>query len=303
MDVNDVLIFVRVIQAGSFSRAAKLLKMPVSTVSRRVAELEEELGVPLIQRTTRSLKITDVGSAYFEHGKTIAAEIEKAEALVTNLQSIPQGLLKITAAADFGTRFLGEIVTDFLKTNPRVQADVLLTERVVDLVGEGFDLAIRMGELDDSSLMARKLGSLNMFVYASPDFLKISGEPKSCLDLAKQECIRFTGEDDQRWSLKSSKGAQMTVKVSGRITSNNMESVRTFALAGAGFALMPKYLCDEDVKAGRLKIVLKDWAQNTGPIHLVFPGQKFQLPKVRAFADHLIRYFAQHPFLGKTARN
>ena len=141
MDVNDVLVFVRVAQAGSFSKAAKLLGMPVSTVSRRVAELESQLGVPLLIRTTRSLKITDLGQAYLEHGKTIASEIEKAELLATSLKSVPQGLLKITATTDFGNQFLRKIVSDFLKANPLVRAEVVLTERVVDLIEEGFDLA------------------------------------------------------------------------------------------------------------------------------------------------------------------
>src|SRR6476659_8588175 len=140
MDVNDVLIFTRVAQAGSFSQAAKLLGMPVSTVSRRVAELESQLGVPLLLRTTRSLKITEVGKAYLEHGRAIATELEKAEAYATNLQSIPQGTLKITATTDFGNHFLGKIVHDFLKANPRVRAEIVLTERVVDLIEEGFDL-------------------------------------------------------------------------------------------------------------------------------------------------------------------
>lgn len=289
MDVNDVLIFVRVAQAGSFSKAAKRLGMPISTVSRRVAQLERELGVPLLLRTTRSLKITDVGQAYFEHGKAISSEIEKAEALATNLSSIPQGILKITAATDFGNQFLGKIVCEFLKANPRVQADIVLTERVVDLIEEGFDLAIRMGELDDSTHMARKIGSLDMQLYASPDFLKANGEPKNPAELSKFECIRFTGEDESRdWKLQNAKRV-VTVKVSGRVSSNNMVLLRDFALSGEGIVRMPHFLCAEDVKSGRLKIILKDWVHSSGPIHVVYPGQRFLLPKVRAFIDHLTR--------------
>ncbi|MEO5968414.1 MAG: LysR family transcriptional regulator [Bdellovibrionia bacterium] len=139
MDVNDILVFVRVVQTGGFGKASKLLKMPKSTVSRRVAELEKQLGVPLLHRTTRHVRITDIGAAYFEHGKIIAAEVEKAEALVSNLQSIPQGLLKITAPTEFGNQFLGHIVTQFLKIHSQVQVNLTLTERVVDLTNEGFD--------------------------------------------------------------------------------------------------------------------------------------------------------------------
>jgi DNA-binding transcriptional LysR family regulator len=296
MDVNDILIFVRVVQAGSFSKAAKLLKMPVSTVSRRVAELEAHLGVPLLIRTTRSLKITDVGSAYFEHGKTIAAELEKAEALAIDAQAVPQGTLKITAPTDFGNQFLGKIVSDFLRANKRVQADIVLTERVVDLIAEGFDLAVRIGELDDSTHLARKLGTIDMQLYASPGFLKQHGEPRSCDDLARFECIRFTGEEEpSQWRLKGPK-SEKTVQVSGRISSNNVALNRDFAVAGEGIALLPHYFCADELKTGKLKVILKDWAFVSGPIHVVYPGQRYLLPKVRAFVDHLAQSCAQVPW-------
>jgi DNA-binding transcriptional LysR family regulator len=289
MDVNDILIFVRVAQAGSFSKAAKLLKMPISTVSRRVADLETQLGIPLLIRTTRSLKITDVGKAYLEHGNAIAAEIEKAESIATNLQSIPQGTLKITATTDFGNQFLGKMVSEFLKANPRVQVDVVLTERVVDLIQEGFDLAIRIGDLDDSTLMARKLGSIDLQLYASPEYLRAHGEPKHPADLAHFQCIRFTGEEESSdWHLTSSKG-ETTVHVSGRTWSNNMSLVREFAISGEGLALMPHFLCADDLKSGRLCIILEDWVHSSGPIHVVYPGQRFVLPRVKAFVEHLVQ--------------
>ena len=290
MDINDLLIFVRVAQTGSFSKAAKALQTPVSTVSRRVAELETQLGVPLLIRTTRSLKMTDVGATYFEHGKTIAAEIEKAEALVTNLQSIPQGKLKITASTEFGNHFLGKIVCEYMKANSQVQVETVLTERVVDLIEEGFDLAIRIGELGDSSLLARKLGDFDMQMYASPGFLKNFSEPAHPRELIRYECIRFTGEDlGDHWQLRGPKSIAQTVQIRGRFSSNNMALIRDFAIAGEGIALMPHFLCAEDLKAGRLKVVLKDWVHSAGPIHAVFPGQRFLLPKVRAFVDHLVR--------------
>lgn len=291
MDVNDVLIFTRVAQSGSFSKAARRLGMPVSTVSRRVADLEADLGVPLLIRTTRSLRITDVGRAYLEHGNAIAAEIEKAEALASGLQSIPQGTLKITATTDFGNRFLCKIVHEFLKANPRVGVDLVLTERVVDLIDEGFDLAIRMGELEDSSHVAKRIGSLDLQVHASPAFLKRHGEPVSPAELSKLECIQFKSDGDEDlgvWKLKSAR-SEVKVAVSGRVSSNNVALVRDFVLSGAGLALMPHFICSEDVEAGRLKVVLKDWVQSVGPIHVVYPGQRFVLPKVRAFVDHLTR--------------
>jgi DNA-binding transcriptional LysR family regulator len=289
MDVNDILIFARVAQAGSFSKAAKNLGMPVSTVSRRVAELESQLGVPLLIRTTRSLKITDVGKTYLEHGQAIATELEKAQAFATNLQSIPQGKLKITATTDFGGHFLGQIVCEYMKANPRVQVEVVLTERVVDLIEEGFDLAIRIGELDDSTQLARKIGSMDLQLYASPLFIKRKGEPKNCQDLSNYECIIFTEQESpELWQLEGRKG-KMAVRVKGRASSNNMALIRDLAIAGEGIALMPHFLCAEEVKAGRLQIVLKDWVHVSGPIHVVYPGQRFMLPKVRAFIEHLMK--------------
>jgi DNA-binding transcriptional LysR family regulator len=289
VDVNDVLVFAKVAQAGSFSKAAVLLGMPVSTVSRRVAELESELGVPLLLRTTRSLKITEVGKAYLEHGRAIASELEKAEALANGLQSIPQGMLRITAAPDFGNQFLGKIVCEFLRANPRVDVDVVLTERVVDLIDEGFDLAIRIGELDDSTLMARKIGSLDLHLYASPEFLRKKGAPKTAAELSKFECIRFTSaETPDEWRLKGPRGSA-SVRVSGRVSSNNMELVREFAVSGSGIALMPHFYCAEDVEAERLRVVLPDWVELAGAIHVVYPGHRLLLPKVRVFVDHLVR--------------
>lgn len=289
MDVNDVLIFVRVAQAGSFSQAAKQLKMPVSTVSRRIAVLEEQLGVPLLIRTTRSLKITEVGRTYLEHGRTIAAEIEKAEALATNLQSIPQGTLRITATPDFGNQFLGPILCDFLEAHPRVNVDVVLTERVVDLIAEGFDLAIRIGELEDSSLMSRKIGDLAMQLVASPTYLKRRGEPRKPADLQQAECILFTGDDEEGRFVLRGPGGVKPVRVPARLKSNNVQLVRDLALDGRGIAQLPVFLIAEDLDRGRLKPVLRECTYLTGPIHVVYPGQRFLLPKVRAFVDHLLR--------------
>lgn len=289
MDVNDILIFVRVAQAGSFSQGARLLKMPVSTVSRRVAELEEQLGVPLLIRTTRSLTITEVGKMYLEHGQAIAAELEKVETVATSLQSIPQGQLKITTTTDFGNQFLGPMLHDFLKVNPRVNVDVVLTERTVDLIAEGFDLAIRMGELKTSSLIARKLGNMFMQLYASPEYIKKNGEPKTCAELSKHQCIVFSAINDANlWRLKGPKG-ETKIQIGGRVSANNMMLVRDFALFGEGIAMMPHFMCTEEVKRGKLKVVLKDYVNSPGSIHAVYPGQRYLLPKVRVFVDHLVK--------------
>lgn len=290
MEINDLLIFVRVIQAGSFSKASKLLGLPKSTVSRRVATLEADLGVPLLHRTTRSLKITDIGAAYYEHGIKITEEIEKASARLANVKTAPSGKLRITAPVEFGNQFLGRITQKFLRKNSKVEVELLLTEKVVDLISEGFDLAVRIGELEDSSLMARKLGTMYMQIYASPEYLKNHDEPKSYTDLARHQCILFTGEDNPSvWQLQGPGGVSKRVRVMGRVSANNMFSIREFAVNGEGVALLPSFFCLDEVKRGRLKPLLKEWVFVSGPIHAVFPGQKFVLPKVRIYIEHLLR--------------
>lgn len=291
MDVKGLLVFVRVVQAGSFSKASRFLSMPKSTVSRKVDDLEEELGVPLLHRTTRSLRITDVGAVCYEHGLRIAAELDQADSLLTHRQAQPQGTLRVTAPTELGNQFLGKMTRDFLRANPKVSLDLVLTERVVDIIGEGFDVAIRMGDLEDSSLVARKIGSGIMRLYASPSYLKASGEPRAVAELEKHSCVIFTEEElSSKWILHGPKG-KTTVKISGRISSNNMALIRDLTVLGEGVALMPHFFCTEEVRRGRLQPILKDYYFTSGPIHAVYPGSKFLQPKVRAFVDHLIGAF------------
>lgn len=290
MNVDDLLVFVRVVQLGSFSQASRQLGMPKSTVSRKVADLEIELGVPLLHRTTRSLRITDAGQSYLQHGLRIAHEVEQAQALIHSFQTEPQGLLRVTAPTDFGNHFLGGIIRDYLKNYPKISVDLVLTERVVDLISEGFDLAIRLGELDDSSLLSRKLGSLDMELWASPSYLQRYGEPKNCAELAQHSCLIFTGEDlDAQWNLQNGQNINHSVQVKGRIQSNNIILIQEFAVQGQGIALLPSFMCLEDAKKNKLKPILNGWFSNMGVAHAVYPGQKLLLPKVRTFIDHLLK--------------
>ncbi len=297
MDINDLLVFARVVQAGSFSGASRSLNMPKSTVSRCVANLEDDLGVTLLYRTTRNLRVTEVGAAYYQQGLRIAAEAAKAESLFMNLQSEPQGILKVTAPTEFGNQFLGRVLRDFTRAYKKVSVDLVLTERIVDLIAEGFDVGIRIGALEDSSLIARKLGNADMRLYASPRYLKKRGKPKTCAELRKHRCIVFTGEEvHPKWRLQGPKGS-VTLAVSGRIASNNMALVRELAVYGEGIALLPYFFCAEDVKKGRLVPALEEWASVAGPIHAVFPAQRSLLPKTRAFVEHLARALGKSKLL------
>ena len=282
MDLNEIAVYIKVVEAQSFSRAARELGMPNSTVSSRVSGLEKRLGVTLIQRTTRRLHITEIGQAYFKHCLQGLKEIEKAESEILATQSEPQGLLRITAPVELGGTILPQMISEYLQKYPKVNVEVILTDRRVDLLAEGIDLAIRAGELKDSSLIAKKLGSAYFAPYAAPQYLKNHGTPRQPKDLMNHQCLQFTPLGVSEWKLKSQKSS-VKIKVSGRILLNDLSLVRLLTINANGIALLPSFLCLEDVAAGRLNRILPEWSSTPGPIHFVYPAQKFVMPKLSAF--------------------
>ncbi|HZI08323.1 MAG TPA: LysR substrate-binding domain-containing protein [Archangium sp.] len=285
MDLNELLVFAKVVQAGSFTVAARGLRMPKSTVSRKVSELEERIGAQLLQRTTRKLRLTDVGQAYYEHCARIVAEAEQAELAVTRMQAAPHGLLRVTAPLTFN--FLGPIVAEFLKCYPEVQLELVCTDRSVDLVEEGFDVAVRAGRLADSSLIARKLGDIARVVVAAPNYLEQRGVPKSPKDLERHDCLVFgAGMEGNVWTLHSgSRSVQVSVRA--RLVVNEPDMLRAVALGGAGVTILPTLLNAADLTAGRLRRILPDWSSSGAPVHAVYPGSRHHSPKVMAFVDFL----------------
>lgn len=285
MDLNELLVFAKVVQAGSFTVAARGLRMPKSTVSRKVSELEERVGAQLLQRTTRKLNLTEVGRAYYEHCARIVAEAEQAELAVTRMQSAPHGLLRVTAPLTFS--FLGPIVAEFLKRYPEVQLEMVCTDRSVDLVEEGFDLAVRAGRLADSSLIARRLGNLERIVIAAPSYLKERGTPRSPKDLEKHDCLLFgAGQAGNVWTLHSG-NKSVEVSVRARLVVNEPDMLGAVTLAGAGVALLPILHYAADITAGRLQRLLPDWTSSGAPVHAVYPSTRHHSPKVMAFVDFL----------------
>ncbi|MET0404948.1 MAG: LysR family transcriptional regulator [Cystobacter sp.] len=283
MDLNELLVFARVIQAGSFTAAARGLRMPKSTVSRKVSELEERVGAQLLQRTTRQLRLTEVGSVFYEHCARIVAEAEQAEQAVTRMQAAPHGLLRVTLPLSFGV--FGPIIAEFLRRHPEVQVELLCTDRMVDLVGEGFDLAVRAGKLVDSSLMARRLGSIERIVVASPEYLQRRGTPKTPRDLEKHDCLLFgTSQNAGTWAL-SSGNKTVEVPVTTRLSVNEPDMLRAMALASTGIALMPNIACVDDVGSGRLRRVLPDWTSAESAVHAIYPSSRHHAPKVMAFVE------------------
>lgn len=284
-DLNALQVFAKVVQGSSFTSAARALGMPKSTVSQRVAELEARLGVRMLQRTTRRLGLTDAGRIYYDRCAEILAAIEHADRAVTSMQESPRGLLRMTVPAS--TQFLGPVFSDFLARNTGIQLDVSFTDRVVDLVEESFDLAIRVGALSDSTLVARNLGAVQFVLVASPRYLKKRGRPRSPAELAKHDCLVLSvGAQSRVWRLTQGDDAQEVV-LSPKLSANDLDVVQTSALDGIGVARLPAFRCIEDLRAKHLERVLLTWSLPPQPVHAVYPSGRHLSPKVKAMIEHL----------------
>ncbi|HEV3192865.1 MAG TPA: LysR family transcriptional regulator [Polyangiaceae bacterium] len=285
MDLNEILVFTRVVQAGSFIAASKALGIPKSTVSRRVAELEERLDTRLLQRTSRKLSLTDAGRIFYDHGARIASDVDTAERAVTSLKETPSGLLRITAGPS--ARYLSPIVREYLKRYPEVRVELFTTTRNVDLVEERFDVGIRAGRLPDSTLIAKSLGHVAWFFAATPGYFKRRGRPRSPDDLARHDVLHF-GSGSDRVTIHLQRGEEHAdVELMPRLVTTEIDLLYTAAVGGIGLALMPAYQCVEDLRAHRLEQVLRDWVAPPTPVHVVYPSRRHVSPAVKTFVDHL----------------
>jgi len=290
MDLNELLVFTRVVQAGSFTAAARRLKMPKSSVSRKVSDLEERIGARLLHRTTRKLGLTDAGRIYFERAAPIVSDIEQVDQAVGELQAAPRGLLRVTAPLSFA--LIGPMVAAFLERYPDVHVELVCSDRVVNLVEEGFDVAIRAGHLVDSALIARRLGAFKRVLVASAGYLKRHGRPKSAADLEKHPCIVFgSSPTPTLWTLHSGE-KRIDVRVPARLLANDMDLMLDAARAGIGIAWLPEHLLVGDLARGRLKRVLADWTSPETPVHAVYPSARHLSPKVLAFVELLRKQFS-----------
>ena len=289
VDPNDLLIFARVAELGSFSRAAERLGLPKSTVSRRLAALEQRMGERLLLRTTRRQTVTEFGLQLLEHARQVVAEMDAVAVLREQRQAAPSGRLRVSMPSDFANLLLVDSLAAFMALHPAISLELDLSPRRVDLLGEGFDVAIRMGDLpDDALLVASKLAVFTHGLYASPDYLAEHGDPQSPDDLARHAAVRLmrgSGEPaawtliqgDQRWS-----GVP-----AGRASANSPEMLIRLARAGAGVAAVPDGFAQADVRSGALRRVLPGWTLPTSTAWAVYPGRKLMPAKTRAFVDML----------------
>lgn len=285
MELTSLRAFVKVVQTGSFTRAADTLSTQKAYLSRVVTQLEKELGARLLERTTRSLSLTEIGREFFERAVGILAAVEDAERAVQKAQDEPRGVLKLTCGVEFGMIAVSGWISDYLARHPQVRVDADFTGRLVDIVHEGFDLAIRVGPLTDSTLTARKLGELHYGLYAAPGYLARRAAPARPEDLVVHETLAFSGGSHQATWVLSRDNQTERVNLKPRLKANNVFAVRDAAVAGHGIAQLPALVADAAVQADLLRGLLMDWSLPNAPVHAVFASARYLTPKVRAFID------------------
>jgi len=289
--------FVAVVETGSFSAAAQRLRSSKSLVSRQVAALEGELGARLFHRTTRSLALTEEGRGYHAQVVRILEDIAEANAAVSNLQTAPRGRLRINAPMSFGYLHLAPAVPDFLALYPEVEIDLTMNDRYVDLVEEGVDLAVRLGRLGDSSLIARKLAPIRRVVCGSPDYFKKHGVPQTPEDLKQHVCLCYSNlAVADEWRFLRPDGSAWPVEVSGRLRADNGDALREAALKGLGLVYLPSFIIGRDLQAATLVSVLTEYTPQDGGLYAVYPHARHLSPKVRAFIDFLAVRFGGQPY-------
>lgn len=295
MDVlTSMGIFRRVAEAESFSAVARENNMSQSTVSKYVAALEERLGTKLFVRSTRQLKLTESGSEYYDYCARILDDLSEAEMNVGRGRSFPTGTLRISSTATFGRLFILPFLWDFLTKYPDLNIDMILEDRYVDLVKEGVDMAIRVGPLADSSMIARKLGVSERVIVASPEYLKVNGEPETLADLNNHDCLIYSLQPSpHEWEFNSALGIEK-IRIAGRFSATNPEAIGEAAMAGMGIAVVMLWSARDYIEQGRLQIILNDYKPTPLEVHAMYPERRFTPKKVRMLIDHLRSSYEIH---------
>lgn len=294
--LTSIEVFLEVARHESFSAAADELGLSKAMVSRHVGQLENKLGVRLLNRTTRSVGLTEAGSAYRDRMKELLEDLEETEQSVAKLNTEPRGMLRVLAPTSFGSFHLARAIADFRKTYPEVDVDLVLTDRPGDLVEEGLDLAIRVGELEDSNLVARKLAQARVVVCASPQYLEAHGRPRHPDDLRRHDCLVYTGRQlSGDWSFTIDGTVRMD-RLEGHIRSNIGDALRVAALQGSGIVQMPTYMVGLDIAARRLEVVLENFEPPPRPVYATYLYRRYLSAKVRAFVNFLSERFYPTPY-------
>jgi DNA-binding transcriptional LysR family regulator len=293
---EDIQAFITVVDAGSFTAAAQRLGVGKSALSRRVSALEERLGVQLLHRTTRALNLTETGRSFYEHGTRILADLEEAEAAVQQEHGELRGMLRFALPLSFGVRHMCGPIATFGKQHPKVKFDLDLNDRRVDLIEDNFDMALRIGRLTDSSLIARRLFDVHAVVCASPHYLKLHGVPETPEDLQDHRCLVYSNlSDPNKWHYEDRDGKRSTVKVIPAMVASSGDFLSNAAAHGMGMVIQPTFIASAAIRSGNLVPVLTDYSWPISPAYAVYPPTRHLSYRVRAFIDFLVEKFSGIP--------
>lgn len=294
--LSTLSVFVRIAETGSFSAAARNLGISKSSVSKKLAGLEERLDARLINRTTRRLGLTEVGAAFLVRAQRILAELQEAEQAVTQLTAEPRGVLRVNAPMSFGISHVAPAMAEFMAAYPDLSVTMDLNDRRVDLIEEGYDLAVRIADLPDSSLIARKLAPARRVVCASPDYWARHGMPGHPSDLSRHNCLIYTYlPSGNEWRFHGPEG-MIPVRVDGPFKANNGDALRAAALAGLGVCFSPTFIVGDELRAGRLVTALDAFEDDTVSVYAVYAHRRHLSAKVRIFVDFLAKRFGPEPY-------
>lgn len=297
-DPGLLALFVALAEGRGVRAAAQRSGMARSTVSRGLAALEARLGVRLVQRSTRAFALTEEGAALYQRVLPALAAMRDAEGVVRAMREKPSGTLRVAAPPLFAEVYLPSVLETYCRRFPDVRVELRLEDRMVDLVDEGVDCALRAGRLDDSTLVARTLGSGRARVYASPEYLRVRGEPVHPADLRDHDTLAFSGRKDPlRWSF-SARGQRVTVTIAPRVTVNSMLLARDLAVASMGLTMLPEFIAREPSARGALREVLGAWSTPRSRIFVVYPSERHLAPRTRAFVDTITEHFSAQPMAG-----
>ena len=290
--LTEMEAFATVVDQGGFTDAAKKMGISKSAVSKHVSSLESRLGARLLNRTTRRVSPTEIGLAYYDRARRVLNDAGEADALVTAMQSAPSGMLRVSVATDFGVNHLSPVLGDFLHSYPDITVNMVLNNRYVELISEGFDLAIRVGELEDSSLRARKLCETNKRMIAAPEYFRQFGRPQKIDDLNEHKLLHYSNQASGNvWKVTAPSGEKRQVRTAGSLTVNDGQSLLNAAIGGLGIAYLPSFLYAEPLRQGQLEDVIPELPMEVQGIYAIYPPGRYTQPKVRAFIDFLVDQF------------
>jgi DNA-binding transcriptional LysR family regulator len=289
--------FIRIAETGSFSAVAREVGATQPAISRQIAALEEHLGARLLQRSTRSLRLTEDGNDLLSHARLVVDAVDQTEQAIGRRRDQAAGLVRLGSPTVFGRLYVAPHIGLLLERHPQLSVELLMTDDVVDMVQAGLDLAIRVGEVNDAGLVARRVGSTVAMAVAAPEYLARHGEPAQPADLADHECIIFTrGVSPEQWQFSGAEGL-IPVPVSGRLRADSIEAVMEAAIAGVGIALLPTWMVGETLRHGQLRAILQAWQPKRRSISLVYPSRRFLAPRTRAVIDFMVDEFRLDPII------